>query len=94
MSLHRRDIAIDVEEFIDGHLRGSDGVFDGEDYIIRNLAVLTDEGEVRGSRRAYLRAVAGHPRHELTGDEGHHAGDAVCGGQNSVPLDIETEVTQ
>ena len=85
---------IKTEQTIDRHLGGPHRVFDSEDDIVGDFAILTDEGEIGGSDRPDVRTITLDPRHELTGDERHHARDAVRGRQNPVPVSVEAEVAQ
>ena len=57
--------------------RRVDRVLDRVDDVVRDLAVLADEGEVGGARRDDRRSVAGRARHELAGRVGQQAGHAV-----------------
>ena len=53
---------IETEQPIDSHLGGPHRVFDREDDIVGDFAILTDEGEIGSSERADVRTVTFDPR--------------------------------
>ncbi len=67
---------VQLQQLVYGRLCRADGVFDSEHDIIRLLAILANEGEVMRTLGDDLGPVTFLPRHELTGYEGHHAGNA------------------
>ena len=69
---------INSQERIDGRLRRSDRVLDGENDVVWDLTVLPDECNIGRAHRPDQRTIALHSRHKLTGDERHHARGRRC----------------